>query len=122
MCHNVNSQKQLFNMSVFRQGLLSGKTAIVTGGGTGIGRAITQELVSLGWYFIISSHFRICSLNQLVLNLLDYFIIRKKVIIMIIGKHEIMHFYLSMKNYANENLLIFNYEILIQDFFQDARS
>jgi len=34
--------------SVFRNNLLSGKAAIVTGGGTGIGRAITQELLYLG--------------------------------------------------------------------------
>ena len=35
-------------MSVFRKGLFAGKTAIVTGGATGIGRAITEELASLG--------------------------------------------------------------------------
>jgi len=34
--------------SVFRNNLFCGKTAIVTGGGTGIGRAITQELLYLG--------------------------------------------------------------------------
>ena len=34
--------------SVFRPSLFSGKCAIVTGGGTGIGKAITQELLYLG--------------------------------------------------------------------------
>ena len=34
--------------SVFRSGLFDGKVAIVTGGGTGIGLAITQELLYLG--------------------------------------------------------------------------
>ncbi len=34
--------------SVFRSGLFAGKAAIVTGGGTGIGCAIAQELLHLG--------------------------------------------------------------------------
>ena len=34
--------------SVFRSGLFQDKAAIVTGGGTGIGRAIAQELLHLG--------------------------------------------------------------------------
>ena len=34
--------------SIFRSGLFDGKVAIVTGGGTGIGLAITQELLYLG--------------------------------------------------------------------------
>ena len=34
--------------SVFRKGLFEGRSAIVTGGGTGIGKAITEELLYLG--------------------------------------------------------------------------
>ncbi len=35
-------------MSVFRPGLFKNCVAIVTGGGTGIGRAISYELLTLG--------------------------------------------------------------------------
>ena len=34
--------------SVFRSGLFNNKVAIVTGGGTGIGKAISAELLELG--------------------------------------------------------------------------
>ncbi|KAK7012930.1 hypothetical protein SK128_024377, partial [Halocaridina rubra] len=42
-------------MSVFRSGLFKGKVAIVTGGATGIGRAITEELITLGCRVVIAS-------------------------------------------------------------------
>ncbi|XP_021355805.1 peroxisomal trans-2-enoyl-CoA reductase-like [Mizuhopecten yessoensis] len=41
--------------SVFRKSLFKGKVAIVTGGGTGIGKAITQELLHLGCKVMIAS-------------------------------------------------------------------
>ncbi len=41
--------------SVFREGLFTGKTIVVTGGGTGIGRATARELALLGASVIICS-------------------------------------------------------------------
>uniref|UniRef100_A0A3P8QBG2 Peroxisomal trans-2-enoyl-CoA reductase n=1 Tax=Astatotilapia calliptera TaxID=8154 RepID=A0A3P8QBG2_ASTCA len=41
--------------SVFRPGLFNHKVAIVTGGGTGIGKAISAELLELGCSVVISS-------------------------------------------------------------------
>ncbi len=35
-------------MTIFREGLFAGETAIVTGGGTGIGKAVASELIRLG--------------------------------------------------------------------------
>ena len=41
--------------TVFCKNLFAGKVAIVTGGGTGIGKAITKELVRLGCRVVIAS-------------------------------------------------------------------
>lgn len=41
--------------SVFREGLFEGHTAIVTGGGTGIGKSIASELLQLGCNVCIAS-------------------------------------------------------------------
>jgi peroxisomal trans-2-enoyl-CoA reductase len=41
--------------TIFRDGLFDGKVAIVTGGGTGIGLSITEDLVQLGAKVVIAS-------------------------------------------------------------------
>ncbi len=41
--------------SVFRPGLFEGQTVLVTGGGTGIGKAIAREVASLGAHVILAA-------------------------------------------------------------------
>ena len=48
VCFFFFQKRKKIVMSVFRSGLFSGKVAIVTGGGTGIGKAIATELLYLG--------------------------------------------------------------------------
>ena len=44
--------------SIFRAGLFAGQTIVVTGGGSGIGRAVAHELASLGAHVIITGRRR----------------------------------------------------------------
>jgi citronellol/citronellal dehydrogenase len=55
MAH-VDGKKRSGGMtSIFRDGLFDGKVIVVSGGGTGIGRAIARELASLGATTVICS-------------------------------------------------------------------
>ncbi|XP_061746074.1 peroxisomal trans-2-enoyl-CoA reductase-like [Nerophis ophidion] len=51
----AGTQTNMAGRSVFRPGLFEHKVAIVTGGATGIGKAISAELVELGCSVVISS-------------------------------------------------------------------
>lgn len=48
------SESQRYN-SIFRSNLFSGQVALVTGGGTGIGRCIAHELAALGAHVVIGA-------------------------------------------------------------------
>src|SRR5262245_29493331 len=41
--------------SIFRPGLFAGQTIVVTGGGSGIGRAAAHELASLGAHVVLAA-------------------------------------------------------------------
>ncbi len=45
----------MLDTSVFREGLLDGQVALVTGGGTGIGLGISELLASLGAHVVLAS-------------------------------------------------------------------
>ena len=55
LCHAHKMAASAVMMSVFRRDLFNGKVAVVTGGATGLGRAITEELTSLGCKVVIAS-------------------------------------------------------------------
>jgi NAD(P)-dependent dehydrogenase (short-subunit alcohol dehydrogenase family) len=51
----MSSRSPSGHRSIFREGLLEGRVAIVTGGATGIGLSIAEELVQLGAKVVIAS-------------------------------------------------------------------
>lgn len=51
-CFTVCFVTDMAASGVFKAGLFNYKVAIVTGGGTGIGKAITSELLQLGMHLL----------------------------------------------------------------------
>lgn len=57
--------------TVFCKNIFAGKVAIVTGGGTGIGKAITKELAELGCRVVIASR-KLPKLEEAALEINKY--------------------------------------------------